>query len=527
MQREKALLAINPRAGQNVTKIPDVVSVLSAAGWETEVALKQYGGQSIEMAREASEDGHDLVIGYGGDGTVNQVVNGIMRAKKPGKSVVGVIPGGTANLWAGDIGVPTEPVKAALALVNSEVRRVDVGRVEVASVSFPENIETQRATQNGKKAKKRARKQVGSRVRNHFLLMAGLGFDAEVMRHAPKPLKYRLGPLAVGLTVAQKLPDHQTFPIEIRGVGESGESDMIWQGEALQVIIGNTRRYAMVLETTPEAYIDDGVLDVCIIVGGDPVSTMQQVGSLLLRHKPHNTTSQYFHGSHLEIKVPASVPMELDGSAVKLKDYVSKEDYELIGQVEDFSQVMVSYRFDALHKALPMAFPCTYNEELFQHPQRHKKLNLEQEEEHKASNIGDKKKDDTAQTELQVATERAISQPEHSVDVEKEKRQEEIRAELPSLVPSLFENGRKVTVIGKAQHPEKPGTYIVAGTTLNALTSEQKPAAVVIGNNTEVFGQHGQHIPSSAVADIQEGTTIVVEGKRSKLGVIKATRVVL
>ena len=81
MRCKKACLVINPRAGQNIAKIPDVLAVLSAAGWKTEIAIKEYGGHTMELATKAAEDGYDLVIGYGGDGTLNQVVNGVMNTR--------------------------------------------------------------------------------------------------------------------------------------------------------------------------------------------------------------------------------------------------------------------------------------------------------------------------------------------------------------------------------------------------------------------------------------------------------------
>ncbi|TMC89041.1 MAG: diacylglycerol kinase family lipid kinase, partial [Chloroflexi bacterium] len=121
MKCKKACLVINPRAGQNLAKLSDVIAVLSAVGWKTDIAIKEYGGHSMELATRAAEKNYDLVIAYGGDGTLNQVVNGVMNAKGQ-QSIVGLIPGGTANVWAGEIGIPADPVKAALMLVNSECR---------------------------------------------------------------------------------------------------------------------------------------------------------------------------------------------------------------------------------------------------------------------------------------------------------------------------------------------------------------------------------------------------------------------
>jgi diacylglycerol kinase family enzyme len=80
MRRKQAFLIIHPHAGKNETTIADLLTVLSAAGWKTEVALKEFGGQSMDLASSAVKAHYDLVIGYGGDGTLNQVLNGSLRA---------------------------------------------------------------------------------------------------------------------------------------------------------------------------------------------------------------------------------------------------------------------------------------------------------------------------------------------------------------------------------------------------------------------------------------------------------------
>jgi diacylglycerol kinase family enzyme len=97
MRCRKVLLIINPRSGKNIAKLTDILAIFSAAGWKTDTALKEFGGQTMELARHGAESDYDLVIGYGGDGTLNQVVNGVMAAKRR-KCIAGHIPGGTANV---------------------------------------------------------------------------------------------------------------------------------------------------------------------------------------------------------------------------------------------------------------------------------------------------------------------------------------------------------------------------------------------------------------------------------------------
>src|SRR5260221_8367269 len=266
MKCKQAMLVLNPRAGQNLAKITDVLAVFAAAGWKTDLALKEYGGQTMNLATKAAQAGDDLVIAYGGDGTLNQVVNGVMHAKG-GHSIVGLIPGGTANVWAGEISMPGDPVKAALTLVESDARKVDIGHVEVEGLAFPA---AHSEGQQQSKPKRRRKAKTTPRAKDHFLLMAGLGIDAAVMGHVSKTLKYRVGPLAVGVSAAQELPAQHPFPVEIR----AGSADVLWKGEALQVVIGNTRQYANIVQMTPDDYIDDGNLDVCVLTAGETTSAL-------------------------------------------------------------------------------------------------------------------------------------------------------------------------------------------------------------------------------------------------------------
>jgi YegS/Rv2252/BmrU family lipid kinase len=505
MREKKAYLVINPRAGQNIVKLPDIMTVLAAAGWDTDIAIKEYGGHTMELANEAAEKNYDLVIGYGGDGTLCQVVNGVMNAGGQ-HSTVGLIPGGTANVWASEIGLPTDPIKAVLALVDSEPRKVDIGHVEVESLTFPEANQGGQNRPGGKKSQKK-KAQSSPKAKHHFLLMAGLGLDAAVMGHVSKPLKYRIGPLAVGLSAAKEVPTHHQFPLEIRVADGSRKGEVLWKGEALQVVIGNTRRYADIVEMTPNAYIDDGVLDVCVITAGDPLTTLQQVTSLLLRRKPDNLSSEYFHGAHLIISVPATVDLQLDGSVGKLKDYLSKPDREALEQAEHKEQVMVNYRFDALPSALRVAIPCTYDDALFE------------------DSVGKKQEQhDSAQEEQRQSAEDA-SQDRDKLDPHTDEERQGPQQSLEHL-EALSQNGRKVIVAGVARVPDKKLKYIVAGVTTKRSTGDAKPVALRIDDNTTIVRRTGESAPSAVMQKLPEGGEVLVEGKLSKRGVMQAKRVV-
>jgi diacylglycerol kinase family enzyme len=485
MKAKSALLIINPRRGKNVVRLTDVLAVLSAAGWKADTALKEFRGHTMALAKAAAETGYDLVIGYGGDGTLNQVVNGVMAAKR-GRSTVGLIPGGTANVWAHEIGLPDDPVKASLLLVDSNGRKVDLGHIEVDSVrTRPMTADPPR------------KPHPPSGGRSHFLLMAGLGIDAAVMRRVSTPLKERIGEAAVALAAAKELPSQHAFPIEIAASVADRERAVLWNGEALQVVVGNSRRYGNLAEVTRDAYIDDGLLDVCVITAGSPLSTMEQVLAALLHREPVHGRSEYFRGTHFWISVPASVALQLDGTHVELEDYLGQPQRAALRAAESPDAVTVTYRFDAMPRALRVAIPRLYDGPLFE---------------------GGPGKDGQAPGKDGEAPGQGGAAEEVAPVSETPE---------PEQIAALLKQGRKVTVLAVGPNPEAKGTWIVAGHISDKQTGESKPAAVRIDRDTTLLTPAAAPLHSAAPATIAEGCVIVVEGKRSKRGVIRAKRVVV
>ncbi|HEX6777275.1 MAG TPA: diacylglycerol kinase family protein, partial [Ktedonobacterales bacterium] len=420
---------------------------------------------------------------------------------------IGVIPGGTANVWATEVGVPLDPVKAALTLVNSVARPVDVGLVGVAALAGPALASGSSAVSNENTAEEKPKKRK-SKARQHFLLMAGLGIDAAVMGAVSQPLKYRLGPVAVGLAAARELPKHHPFPLELRRIAGSND-EVLWSGKALQVVIGNSRLYAGVVEMTPNAVIDDGLLDVCIITAGDPLTSLQQIVSLLLRHSPNQVTAEYFQGARLALRVPASIALQVDGSAVKLKDYLSRAERQTLQEAQNLAEVMVTYRFDALPRALRLAVPHDHNAALFQQEPA----------------------ESDALRNQAAARERAAPSLEQPPSAEAANAGQVAFQEIhkhPELIKALLEQGQKVKVTGASQHPEKKNTFILAGTSMSQKTGKVKPVAIVLDEETAFVRSSGEKIPPASVQLLKEGQEVVVGGQqKNKWGVIDATYVLV
>ena len=491
MCSKKACLVIDLRDGENIPNVPEMVAVLAAAGWKTDLVLKEFGGESLKLAEQAAKKGYDMVIAYGGDGTLNQVVNGITNVQ--GKSIVAVLPGGTANEWATEIEEPLDPVHAALALVNSDAHKVDLGYVGVKGLVFPNAAQSNgqqplAELKAGKKARKKQAKKALS-TKHRFLLLSGLGLDSSIIAHVSKSLKYRVGRLAYVVSAIKELPERRPFPLEIREIADDGSENLLWQGQAWQVIFGNTRLYAGFAELTPQAYIDDGKLDVAVITAGDVFQTVEEVVSLLVKHRSANADTKYFHGAHFSVRVPASIGLHLDGSVVELDDYLSKSEKDALAQANTAEQPVVEYRFDAEPAALQMAIPRTYNGALFKH----------------------------------WTTE---AQP-HSVVQQQNEPVAQPQPATPELVNTLLQHGKKVTVTGVGPEGDKPGTYIIAGTIQNPTTGDTSPIAVCVNDKSIVMQHTGQYVTPTAVQQLQEGAEIVVEGKQGKSGSLRAAQVVI
>ncbi|MFL5658485.1 MAG: diacylglycerol/lipid kinase family protein [Ktedonobacteraceae bacterium] len=491
MPNRKARIVVDLRTGQDVANIPDLIAVLAAAGWKTSIALKEYGGETFQLAQKAATQGYDLVIGYGGDGTLNDVVNGVMAAG--GKSLVGDIPGGTFNEWAGTISVPHNPVKAALSIVDSDARKVDLGHVAVDGLTFPNSAGDNQQLETGKKKQKKPK--TSSKTRQYFLLHVGMGIDAAIMAHISKPLKYHFGRLAFDLAAIKELPEQHPFPVEVRVLDDTGNVDIRWQGEVWQVIVSKSPDYAGSVDVAPGAHLDDGLLNVCVITASNPIKTIEQALALLARRKLDDTTTHYFRGAHLSISVPASIGMQIDGSVVKLEDFLRKAENDALKLANAAGQVMVSYRFDAEPAALQMTIPRIYNGPLFE----------------KSSHAGNQEVTSSQQGDKQSPAVQYNGKRPGKILQENQKR-----------IEALQEQGYKMTVIGVAPNPGKTGTYLIAASYKKQSTDETEIFGIRVDDRTLILDRAGQQVSPAAVLELQEGEEIMVEGKKNKRYVMRA-----
>jgi diacylglycerol kinase family enzyme len=332
MDKEKAYVVIHPKAEQHVA---DILPILGER-WEPTPLVTDYAGHGIEIAANAQEQGYRWVIALGGDGTLNEVVNGAVQAQQP--CIIGALPGGTVNQWAHEIGLPAHPLDAARALLRCTPRNVDIGFVEVQALGFHDELYYQHETEHKLTA------------RHHFLLIAGLGIDAATIQTTTESSKQRIGQLAFVLDWLQILPQTHPFPAQVRW-----STQQSWEGQPFEVLVSNTRRYANVGNLIPEAFVNDGLLDIRLF----SIFTSEQV--LFHPYQDHA----------FSLRVPASIALQLDGSSMPLAGYLSGQSLARLREATDLDKVMVTYRFTVKPSALPMAIPQDYAGDLFNGTLRH------------------------------------------------------------------------------------------------------------------------------------------------------------
>ena len=222
----RAALVYNPGAGRGSAREGAVTRMIQALGARgvTATALATAGpGDASHLARAAALEGVEVVVACGGDGTVNEVLQGVVGTS----ACLGVWPAGTANLLALELGVPRRLDDIADVLAAGDVRRVSVGRA-------------------------------GTR---YFIVMAGIGLDAAVVRRVSPAVKRLLGEGAYWLAALRQLAawPPPRFLVEADGRTEP----------ATLAVVANAAAYGGGLRFTPRARMDDALLDVCLLDSTD------------------------------------------------------------------------------------------------------------------------------------------------------------------------------------------------------------------------------------------------------------------
>lgn len=297
------LILSNPTAGAGVTRasrariLKTVQTHLEANGHNVHIGLEVEPRAIRERAENAARAGTPIVVAAGGDGTVNAVINGLMRASNGEHSPtkLGILPLGTGNVFAYNLGL-SHWRDAAHAISDGHSRRIDVGYARPLA---------QARKRDKKFANSQASEQPSPR---YFVLMAGIGFDAKVIEETSLQMKTVLRDFAYALTSLQNAIVHQGTQVTLTFPDGRRYSEMAWL-----LMAGNAASYAWAIKFTGRAQLDDGKLDLCVFPFENKLTSVQQVSQLLLGQHVERGNAHYFQTESVCIESSPPIPIQLDG----------------------------------------------------------------------------------------------------------------------------------------------------------------------------------------------------------------------
>ncbi|WXL24181.1 lipid kinase YegS [Ectopseudomonas mendocina] len=272
MDVRKALLILHGKQAMN-EDVRAAVAQRRELGWQLDVRVTWEGGDAQRIVNEGLEAGYPILIAGGGDGTLRDVAEAMAKAKTQASLVL--MPLGTANDFAVAAGVPLEPL-AALELLDQPAQLIDLGSVD---------------------------DQV-------FLNMATGGFGSNVTANTSEDLKRVLGGVAYFLTGLTRFAEvHSSFA---RFTGP----DFQWEGEVLALGVGNGRQAGGGHQLCPQAQVNDGLLDVCIVpAAADAVGTLGTFLSGSINGV--ESVAVTARVPWLEVEAPEGLDLNLDGEPIE------------------------------------------------------------------------------------------------------------------------------------------------------------------------------------------------------------------
>ena len=242
----RALVVINPIAGKGRTRAVGActdaaTSILSAHGYHTNVRVTGGPNDAYRFAREAVDEGANLVVAWGGDGTVNGAASGVAETGIP----FAIVPGGSGNGLARDLSIPFDATAALQIAARGVERAIDAGDLH------------------------------GSL----FFNVAGIGFDARIADRLAMP-GARRGLLGYLIATVSELRAYQPGIYSIRNAfdvdGKAHMADIV-EHPALFIALANSRQYGSGAQIAPSALLDDGMIEIVVVEPQSGVRIMRQV----------------------------------------------------------------------------------------------------------------------------------------------------------------------------------------------------------------------------------------------------------
>ena len=260
----ESVIIFNPKARSEKSR--DLADVLREIAPEAVLRETDSAGGARRLAAEAAREGFRIVVAAGGDGTVNEVVNGLAGTE----AALGVLPIGTMNVFSKEHDLP-EKLDEAWAIIRAgNLREIDL------------------LAANG----------------THFIQLAGVGLDAQVVKETTWESKKNLGPLSYLISAAQ-IAARTPPKLAVEAGGRISEGSF--------VLIGNGRYYGAKITLFPKARVDDGLLDVLIFKNIGYLDIAKYLAGVLVGRHTGMDGVEYFQVSEATVRSEGDVPVEVDG----------------------------------------------------------------------------------------------------------------------------------------------------------------------------------------------------------------------
>lgn len=264
------MIIVNPAAGsprRSQRRLGEVVAALERRGCTVVVRRAALYGDAERLAREAEPE-FDAIVAAGGDGTINAVVNGLAEGAPRD---LALLPFGTANVLAREIGLPRRSESLAALIADAPARPIWPGRI-------------------------------GDRL---FLMMAGIGFDAEVVAAVNPRLKRRIGKLAFLWAILVRLVRHRRCELSVRADGIAYR--------ATAMIAAKGRFYAGPFGIAPHGDLGEPALNLVLFHDAGRIAVLRYLGGLLLGRLARLSSVTLLRAHSVAVSAAEAVPVQADG----------------------------------------------------------------------------------------------------------------------------------------------------------------------------------------------------------------------
>ena len=275
LMKSSIILICNPAAkSMSEAKIERARRLLEQKDYRVELLLTKQRGEAEQLAKDATKRAPSVIIAAGGDGTFNEVANGMAGSDIP----MAILPLGTTNVLAKELGIPDTVEGALEVALNNTPKSVSLGRIAIVRDSSP--------------------------VSRYFILMAGIGFDGEAVFGINETFKKISGKgayLYSGVkTLLRFAPDKLAVTVDGKTYPASS------------VIVGNASKYGGNFRVTPDARLIDPILHVCLFKGRKRIDTLRYIFGIVTGNHLKFADVEYLKARQIAIKGRAHIQIDGD-----------------------------------------------------------------------------------------------------------------------------------------------------------------------------------------------------------------------